>query len=187
MDLRRQCVAAAILVLGGCATDGGDPMTSQRDTQAVAGANSASGGASAATSATSKPAAPVATGPLVFNDLPAFDRALSQSLSNAKTPVVVTSADRITLRQIPPRLEKWLAAVDDSGGKIETVPVDGQEQQTRSLGLIFALIGAIRQAREFAKDHIYADARHFDAKIFYKLDASGDRVMDRVELVRRAR
>jgi hypothetical protein len=75
--------------------------------------------------------------------------------------------------------------VDDSGGKIEMQSVDPAEPQTRSLGLIFALIGAIRQARDFAKAQIYSEARNFNAKIFYKLDANGDRVMERVEWVRR--
>lgn len=183
MAIRKPCLLAALVLIGGCATEGGAPSSGPQATTGASGGTPTT--ASAPPASTTAPAA--ASGPVVFNDLPAFDRALSQSLSNAKAPVVVTSADRITLRQIPPRLEKWLAAVDDSGGKIETLPVDGAEPQTRSLGLIFALIGAIRQAREFAKDHIYSDARNFDAKIFYRLDSSGDRVMERVELVRRAR
>jgi len=121
-------------------------------------------------------------GPSVeFADLPAFDRALSTSLSSAKAPVVVTSADRIQLQKLPPRLEKWLAAVDDSGGKIETQSVDPGALQTRAIGLIFALISAIRTAREFAKENIYAEARKYDAKIFYKTDPGGERVVDRVE------
>ena len=116
-----------------------------------------------------------------FFDLPVFDRQLATSLTGATAPVVVTSADRILLQNMPPRLEKWLAAVDDSGGKIETHSVDPGAVQTRSIGLIFALISAIRTAREFAKENVYAEARKFDAKIFYKTDAGGDRVVERVE------
>ena len=51
-------------------------------------------------------AAPAAGRPLVFTDLPAFDRDLAQTLSRAKSPVVVVSADHITLKQFPPRLER---------------------------------------------------------------------------------
>ena len=125
--------------------------------------------------------------PVVFSDLAAIDRALAQSLTDAKSPVVVTSADHISMRQMPPRLEKWLAAVDDSGGRIETQSIDPSEPQRRFLGLIIALIGAIRQAREFVKQEQSAEARNFDAKIFYRRDANGDRVMERVEWVRRQR
>ena len=129
-----------------------------------------------------QPAKPSAQIPSVeFTDLPTFDRELSTSLSGAKAPVVVTSADRILLQKMPPRLEKWLAAVDDSGGKIETQSVDPGAVQTRAIGLIFALISAIRTAREFAKENVYAEARKYDAKIFYKTDAGGDRVVERVE------
>ena len=121
-------------------------------------------------------------GPAVeFSDLPAFDRELAASLSGATSPVAVTSADRILLQKMPPRLEKWLAAVDDSGGKIETQSVDPGAVQTRAIGLIFGLISAIRTAREFAKEHIYSEARKYDAKIFYKTDSSGERVVERVE------
>lgn len=123
--------------------------------------------------------------PLVFADLPVFDRTFAQSLSSANGPVVVTSADFITLKQMPQRLEKWLAAVDDGGGKIETQALDNTEPATRSIGLIFTLIGAIRQVREMARDAQYATARNFNATIFYRLDAKGDRVVDRIEMVRK--
>ena len=125
--------------------------------------------------------------PVVFSDLPSFDRELAQSLSSAKEQIVVSSADRIPLRQIPPRLEKWLAAVDNSGGKIEIQSVDPTEPRTRAFGLLFALIGAIRQASEFAKQQQYTEASSFDAIIFYRLDSSGDRIMERIELTRRKR
>jgi hypothetical protein len=167
LTLSCACLAA------GCATDAGVQPASQVSTPSPTSSTSTS--------------APAGRRPVAFSDLPSFDRELAQSLSGAKDPVVVMSADRIPLRQMPPRLEKWLAAVDDSGGKIDTHSLDPAEPQTRSIGLIFTLIGAIRQAREFAKQQQYAEARNFDAKIFYRLDASGDRVMDRLELIRRQR
>lgn len=131
--------------------------------------------------------APAARGPVVFADLPTFDRQLAQTLSGTKDPVVITSADRITLRQMPPRLEKWLAAVDEGGGRIEMQSADPGEMQARSLGLVMALIGAIREARALAQQQQYAEARQFDAKIYYRLDAGGDRVLERIELTRRQR
>ena len=124
--------------------------------------------------------------PLVFIDLPAFDRDLSQSLSKAKSPVVVTSAEAVTLKQIPSRLEKWLAAVDSSGGKIETENIDGAEPSTRSIGLILSLLGGLKTLVDYVKENSgYSDARNFNAKIYYRVDAKGERVMDRLEMVRR--
>jgi hypothetical protein len=79
----------------GCATEAGI----QPDSQSVA-----PGAPSAQAPAPSSPAAPGVRRPVVFSDLPNFDRDLGQSLSGAKDPVVVTSADHISLRQLPPRL-----------------------------------------------------------------------------------
>jgi hypothetical protein len=122
---------------------------------------------------------------LVFADLPGFDRELSNRLNRASAPVVITSADHITLRQMPTRLEKWLSVVDSSGGKIEVQAADASEPQTRSLGLIITLLGALRQIREAQRDLMYAEARNFDARILYRLDSKGDRVVERVEMIRR--
>lgn len=163
---------ALMLALAGLAPDGAAAAEIQPEARAAKPA---------------APAAPAARPHVVFSDLPTFDHELAKSLSNAKDPVVVTSADRITLREIPPRLEKWLAAVDDSGGKIETLPADPAELQPRFIGLLFTLIGAIRQVRELAKAQQYAEARNFDVKIFYRTDNTGDRVVERVEWIRRQR
>ena len=124
---------------------------------------------------------------LVFSDLPNFDSSLAKSLTSARETITITSADRVTLRQMPTRLEKWLAAVDDGGGKIETVPLDTTEPQSRSLTLIFSVLGAIRTVRDLSRTQQYVEARKYDAKIFYRSDSSGDRIMDRIELVRRPR
>jgi len=140
-----------------------------------------------------EPSTPLAQAPAVarrsveFIDLPTFDRQLAQSLSGAKEPVVVMSADRITLRQIPPRLEKWLSAVDQGGGRLDVQSVDPQELQPRPIGLVLALIGVIRQAQTLAQETQYADASQMDATIFYRQDPGGDRVIERIEFTRRNR
>ena len=72
-------------------------------------------------------------------------------------------------------------------GRIETHSTDPGELQGRSLGLVVALIGAIREARALSQQQQYAEARQFDAKIYYRQDASGDRVLERIELTRRQR
>lgn len=187
--MRKLILLIGCLIAVGCATDPG--MQAQPVAAPVAPVAQTPRPATQANqppppvAQTAKPAAPVASTPVVFSDLPTFDRELAKSMAGAKAPVTVTSADRILLQKMPPRLEKWLAAVDDSGGRIETQSVDQGAVQTRAIGLIFGIISAVRAAREFARDNVYADARKYDAKIFYRTDPGGDRVIERVEWVPR--
>jgi len=123
---------------------------------------------------------------VVFSDLHTFDRELAQSLTAARDPVVVTSADRITQRQMPPRLEKWLAAVDDSGGKIETQSVD-QAGRSRARWASSSRSSARSGRRANSPSSNNTQRPEISTQKSYRLDASGDRVMERVEWSRRQR
>ncbi|MBM3366812.1 MAG: hypothetical protein FJY43_00780 [Betaproteobacteria bacterium] len=123
---------------------------------------------------------------MVFSDLHTFDRELAQSLTAARDPVVVTSADRITQRQMPPRLEKWLAAVDDSGGKIETQSVD-QAGRSRARWASSSRSSARSGRRANSPSSNNTQRPEISTQKSYRLDASGDRVMERVEWSRRQR
>jgi len=123
---------------------------------------------------------------VVFSDLHTFDRELAQSLTAARDPVVVTSADRITQRQMPPRLEKWLAAVDDSGGKIETQSVD-QAGRSRARWASSSRSSARSGRRANSPSSNNTQRPEISTQKSYRLDASGDRVMERVKWSRRQR
>ena len=123
---------------------------------------------------------------VTFNDLQAFDRLLEKSLKSDSEKVVVVMEDRVPLKEMPQRVDKWLAAVDNNGGKVN-VKSDTPEIRTRALPLLGIAISAYQFFKENAKDAHYEAARDYDATVVYKRDPNGDRVVDRIEMTRRPR
>ena len=64
-----------------------------------------------ATSATAKPAIP-------FLDLPRFDKELAQALNAGQSEVGVSFYSKVTPNEVPVRLQKWLSAIEQSGGRL---------------------------------------------------------------------
>jgi len=87
---------------------------------------------------------------------------------------------------VPPRLEKWLAAVDDSGGKIETQSVD-QAGRSRARWASSSRSSARSGRRANSPSSNNTQRPEISTQKSYRLDASGDRVMERVEWSRRQR
>lgn len=161
---------------------------------AAAGCAEAPYGSSAASASANdmKPvtaAAPAsAAGPVAipFNDMQGFDKELSRSLKNNPDKVTVVIEDRIPLKDMPNRVDKWLAAVDNGGGKVK-ITSDVPEPKTRALPVIGIAISAFQFFKEQAKEAQYDAAKSYDATVYYKRDANGDRIVDRIEMSRRNR
>lgn len=122
-----------------------------------------------------------------FNDIQSFDSKLNGTLAKRPEKLVVTLEDRVTLKEMPTRINKWLTAVDNTGGKVVVLPLDSGEKQeikTRALPLLslFSVFGALR---EFVGNMTYSPAKDYNAVIYYKRDDTGDRLVDHVEMVRR--
>src|SRR5262249_33444226 len=69
------------------------------------------------------PAAPTASAPLLlpFAEDPLFDGRLSDAMERGVPQILVTPAGRLAVDELPPGLERWLAAVDQRGGGITFV------------------------------------------------------------------
>lgn len=110
-------------------------------------------------------AAPVV---LDFVDLDAFDTQLSDALANNPTAVVdVHFIGLVTVSQVPPRMQKWMAAVD-------SVDLEPKPRKTRGLFAVFSLLTVYPDLME-AVDKIkswlkYRPARDHDAIIHYDPD-----------------
>ncbi|PCI40516.1 MAG: hypothetical protein COA73_15655 [Candidatus Hydrogenedentota bacterium] len=78
-----------------------------------------------------------ATKEVTFLDLSGFDEDLSMNLGDRNKNVVVVAPAKFSLNNIPERLEKWLSAVKDSGGKVQA-----KEEKTTvaTRGILGALI-----------------------------------------------
>ncbi|QNM98584.1 hypothetical protein [Chitinimonas koreensis] len=138
---RMMAVGLAALLLGACASD---------TAPSAAGGSDGGGGGSAAKAA---------SGSVVFTDTDIFDRSLSATLKQGGEPVTVKLAAPFPVSEIPPRLNRWLNAVDDSRGKVD---FDFEPQIKNALSLV-SLIGT---AADAVREHLlYRPAGDYDVRV----------------------
>ena len=63
---------------------------------------------------------------LTFVDSQSFDESMAASLTSNKTPVTIDFYSPITPNAIPPRIDKWMAMAQKSGGKISVTQPEGE-------------------------------------------------------------
>lgn len=101
---------------------------------------------------------------LDYFDSSSFDRNLSAVLAARPAEATVTFPAVITLNNIPPRFEKWLSAVDQSGGKVR---LQAEPEEDRNF-LSEALSLFVRAYTYIQEVLIYAPARAYDATVYYR-------------------
>jgi hypothetical protein len=82
---------------------------------------------------------------ITFIDTKKFDTELGNSLLNSKSSVDIDFYSPVTPNQMPPRLEKWIAAAETSGGKI-TVTQPPNELAPKDPIFLLGLFTGIWQA-----------------------------------------
>jgi hypothetical protein len=122
------------------------------------------------------PAAPEAKPQIEFVDLTSFDSQLAASLDRPLQRVEVQFYDRITPSQLPPRLQRWLAAVESGGGKI-SVNAPQSTVASKSPFLIISAITSLWSAQKFAKEASHEAAlraaSRYDVELQLKEDEHG--------------
>jgi len=99
--------------------------------------------------------------PYVNSD--AFDRKLSSSLAERPARFEVLFPLPVSMKKLPERLDKWLSAIEKSGGKVEAVPV------AELRGLFSDLLElAIKLYDLFTARDLYEPAQHYNASVYYK-------------------
>jgi hypothetical protein len=121
--------------------------------------------------------------PIRFIDLSKFDSDLYRALEAGSSPVVVTFYEKTSPNAMPTRLQKWLSAVEKSGGRIDVEPPP-DEPRPRSPALLLGLLGAlwssIKAWGEIREEAMLAAARSRHAVIALERNAAGDVVVARV-------
>jgi len=79
---------------------------------------------------------------VTFIDLQRFDDELSASLVGIKEPVSVDFYSPVSPNDIPPRVQKWLATVEKSGGRINISQPEG-EMVPRDPMIVFSLFSGL--------------------------------------------
>jgi hypothetical protein len=100
--------------------------------------------------------------PYVDNDL--FDRKLSDSLAAKQQSVLLVFPTPVRMKKIPDRLDKWLSAIEKTGGKVETVAVP--ETGRSFIADLFSL--AVKLYDFITGASVYDPAAFYDATVHYR-------------------
>lgn len=115
----------------------------------------------AATSATSLTDLGSSSLPYVNTD--AFDRTLSERLAARPANFEVLCPLPVSMKKLPERLDKWLSAIEKSGGTVKAVPVPEARSFFSSLLELALKFYDLITGRD-----LYEPARHYDATVHYK-------------------
>lgn len=125
--------------------------------------------------------APPAHPAIIFIDSRVFDARLAKELDKGGKQVEVMIEGKMSINQIPPRLDKWLAQVSENG----TVELRVQENLGRNRSL-FSLVDMVFSAIQgFQESLMLRSANSYNAVIYYRREASGDALVDHVEFNKR--
>ena len=124
---------------------------------------------------------------LGFIDIGNFDHELSSSLNSQINVVDVMFYEKVSPNKIPERLQKWIAAVERSGGhvKVETPP---NEPTPRSALTLLSLLGT---AYSTIKNHIASQPESFlsstkgrNAVISLERGTNGELLVEKVRFIK---
>ncbi|MDX1432154.1 MAG: hypothetical protein R3286_06860 [Gammaproteobacteria bacterium] len=113
---------------------------------------------------------------LVFLDSQIFDEDLSDAMSDDPAKITVQVPARFNLNEIPDRLDRWLYAVKDGGGRVVAKPENPSRGLiTEAIDVVVSLVGKIDEYR------LYRPSRDYNATLLYGEDG----MVGKVEFERR--
>jgi hypothetical protein len=125
---------------------------------------------------------------VVFIDISRFDNQLKTSLSSSQPEVNVAFYDKVSPNKTPERLEKWLNAIEKTGGKIEIEPPPGEyvaKDPFTLIGLVGSLWNGIKSAMQISQNSIYETTKDHDALISLERNATGEVVISKITFKRK--
>lgn len=135
-------------------------------------------------------AADKASAALQFVDLERFDHELTASLKTPLPRVEVSFYDRIAPSKLPERVQTWMAAVEEGGGKVRVTPPAGSVSAKNPMlviGAISALWQGQKVAREMSAKMALRAAHGYDAELVLRQEPGADVVVDRIVFLQRPR
>ncbi len=122
---------------------------------------------------------------ITFIDAQKFDNELTTSLKQLNEPVSVNFHNPVTPNEIPQRIDKWLAAVEKSGGKINISTPVGEPTHKDPMflfGLFSGLWNAIKTLRGEMTSYSMDDAvKNKNVNIALARDAKGSLYIQKIE------
>jgi len=133
-------------------------------------------------------AASAASPQLSFVDLPKFDRDLSTSLGASFKTVNVAFYEKVSPNQVPERLQKWLSAVERSGGAVRVNPPPNEiapKDPFFLISLLGTLFNSVKNLAQIKSDLIFDAAQGRDAEISLERNAQGEVIIGKIEFIRK--
>jgi hypothetical protein len=109
---------------------------------------------------------------LTYLDTDRFDENLSAKLQNKPPVVTVSFLDPPEVGEMPPRMNQWLAAVEENGGAID---LEGHHPDQKSAGTVLALVALVKEGHKMYKEsRKFTPTQYYDVTV--RLDDADDRV-----------
>lgn len=120
---------------------------------------------------------------LMFIDSKLFDGRLYNELSKQPDKLEITMSGQVTLTNISPRLDRWLSLIGENGlMELQEIPEPPQLNQRALFALLPIMYSMVGEAKEAL---VNAQAKRYNAKLYYYKDAGGNAVINRVILTRK--
>jgi hypothetical protein len=104
-----------------------------------------------------------------------FDQQLSQTMEQGKPEIEIDIVSPFSTNNIPDRLDNWLSAISENGGKVKTKPAEG-ERIIDSLKIFLTKIFTEK----------YAPAANYGvAELIYRRNQNGEAMIEKVILKKR--
>lgn len=115
----------------------------------------------------SKPVEAMPPEPLVFMDSWVFDQDLSSNLNGSHDNIEVSTRAKMTLNDIPDRMDKWLSKVKETGGTVQAQAIES-ENGTKTRGIFSVLIDVVLFFVGRAKEEVtFGPAEQYDATLHF--------------------
>ena len=120
---------------------------------------------------------------LTFFDSRLFDGQLYNELSRKPERLEIVVPGTMTLTHFSPRLDRWMSIIGESGSlALQETPEPPRLSQRSLFALLPMVYNMVSEAREALMN---AQARQYDATVYYHKDSQGNAVIDRILLKRK--
>lgn len=121
---------------------------------------------------------------MTFFDSKLFDGQLYDELSRKPERLEIAVPGTMTLTQFSPRLDRWMSIIGESGSLVLQETAEPPRLTQRNLFALLPMVyNMVAEAREAMMN---AQARQYNAIIYYHKDNDGSAVIDRILLKRKS-
>jgi hypothetical protein len=105
-----------------------------------------------------------------------FDQQLSQTMEQGEPEIEIDILSPFSSNNIPSRLDNWLSAISQNGGKVKPKPAEGERDIIKSLQIILTNIFTEK----------YAPAANYNiAELIYRRNQNGEAMIEKIILKKR--